>query len=83
VRILSQERRQQDDAVASARTALTVAEDRYKYGVDSYLNVITAQSTLLANQRSAMSIRLAQMTASVLLTKALGGGWDVSRLPPH
>jgi NodT family efflux transporter outer membrane factor (OMF) lipoprotein len=83
VRILSQERRQQDDAVASARTALTVAEDRYKYGVDSYLNVITAQSTLLGNQRSAMGIRLAQMTASVLLIKALGGGWDASRLPAH
>jgi NodT family efflux transporter outer membrane factor (OMF) lipoprotein len=81
VRILSQERRQQDDAVGSAKTALARAEDRYKFGVDSYLNVITAQSTLLVNQRTAMSIRLQQMTASVLLIKALGGGWDASRLP--
>ncbi len=81
VRILSQERRQLDGAVAAATTALTRAEDRYKFGVDSYLNVITAQSTLLSNQRSAMIVRLQQMTASVLLIKALGGGWDASRLP--
>jgi NodT family efflux transporter outer membrane factor (OMF) lipoprotein len=81
VRILSQERRQQDDAVASAKTALTRAQDRYKFGVDSYLNVINAQSTLLGNQRAALAIRSAQMTASALLIKALGGGWDASRLP--
>jgi len=80
LRILSQERGQQDAAVASAQTALSRAEDRYKYGVDSYLNVITAQSTLLSNQRTAMNIRLQQMTASVLLIKALGGGWEASRL---
>jgi outer membrane protein, multidrug efflux system len=56
------------------------AEDRYKFGVDSYLNVITAQSTLLSNQRTAMNIRTQQMTASVLLIKTLGGGWEASRL---
>jgi NodT family efflux transporter outer membrane factor (OMF) lipoprotein len=80
LRILSQERRQQDAAVASAQTALARAQDRYKFGVDSYLNVITAQSTLLTNQRVAMNIRLQQMTASVLLIKALGGGWEASQL---
>jgi NodT family efflux transporter outer membrane factor (OMF) lipoprotein len=80
LRILSQERGQQDAAVASAQTALARAEDRYKFGVDSYLNVISAQSTLLSNQRTAMNIRLQQMTASVLLIKALGGGWEASRL---
>jgi NodT family efflux transporter outer membrane factor (OMF) lipoprotein len=80
LRILSQERVQQDAAVASAQTALARAEDRYKFGIDSYLNVITAQSTLLTNQRTAMNIRLQQMTASVLLIKALGGGWEASRL---
>ena len=83
VRILSQERRQQDAAVESAKTALARAEERYKFGVDTYLNVITAQSTLLANQRTAMTIRLAQMMATALLIKALGGGWDASRLPAH
>src|SRR6266850_4230531 len=80
LRILSQERGQQDAAVASAQTALSRAEDRYKYGVDSYLNVITAQSTLLSSRRTALNIRLQQMTASVLLIKALGGGWEESRL---
>jgi NodT family efflux transporter outer membrane factor (OMF) lipoprotein len=80
LRILSQERRQQDAAVASAQTALARAQDRYKFGVDSYLNVITAQSTLLTNQRVAMNIRLQQMTASVLLIKALGGGWEAAQL---
>ena len=80
LRILSQERQEQDDAVQAAQTALARAEDRYKFGVDSYLNVITAQTTLLSNQRIAASIRMAQMTASVSLIRALGGGWDASRL---
>ncbi len=80
LRILSRERVQQDAAVASAQTALSRAQDRYKFGIDSYLNVITAQSALLTNQRTAMNIRLQQMTASVLLIKALGGGWEASRL---
>ncbi len=65
LRILSQERQQQNDAVRAAQTALTVAEDRYKFGVDSYLNVITAQTTLLTNQRTATTIRQLQLTASV------------------
>jgi outer membrane protein TolC len=47
--------------------------------VDSYLNVITAQTALLGNQESAMNLRMQQMTASVQLIKALGGGWDVSQ----
>jgi NodT family efflux transporter outer membrane factor (OMF) lipoprotein len=80
LRILSQERREQDDAVRAAQNALKVAEDRYKFGVDSYLNVITAQTTLLSNQRIAATIRMSQMTASVSLIRALGGGWDASRL---
>jgi outer membrane protein TolC len=81
LRILSKERQEQDDAVRAAQTALARAEDRYKFGVDSYLNVITAQTTLLTNQRTATSIRILQMTASVQLIKALGGSWDISQLP--
>jgi NodT family efflux transporter outer membrane factor (OMF) lipoprotein len=81
LRILSEERREQDDAVRAAQNALKVAEDRYKFGVDSYLNVITAQTTLLTNQRTATTIRELQMTASVNLVKALGGSWDISQLP--
>jgi NodT family efflux transporter outer membrane factor (OMF) lipoprotein len=80
VRILSQERRQQDDAVASAQRALDLELDRYKFGVDPYLNVITAQTTLLSNQRTALTLRMQQMTATVQLIEALGGGWNASRL---
>ncbi len=81
LRILSQERQQQDDAVRAAQTALTAAEDRYKFGVDSYLNVITARTTLLTNQRTATTIRQLQLTASVQLIRSLGGSWDNSQLP--
>jgi len=80
VRILSQERRQQDAAVASAQKALALEMDRYRLGVDPYLNVITAQTILLSNQRTALTLRMEQMTATVQLIEALGGGWDASRL---
>ena len=80
LRILSQERQQQDDAVASAQKALALEMDRYKLGVDPYLNVITAQTILLSNQRVALTLRMEQMTASAQLIVALGGGWDASRL---
>ena len=78
LRILSQELQQQNAAVESSQRYLTLANDRYKSGLDSYLNVVTAQTTLLSNQRTAMNLRMQQMTASVQLIKALGGGWDVS-----
>jgi outer membrane protein TolC len=58
-----------------------LANERYKSGIDSYLNVITAQTTLLTNQRTAVNLRMQQMTASVELIKALGGGWNSSQLP--
>src|SRR5262249_11944227 len=53
LRILSQELDEQNAAVASAQRSLTLATERYKDGIDSYLNVITAQTTLLTNQRTA------------------------------
>jgi NodT family efflux transporter outer membrane factor (OMF) lipoprotein len=81
LRILSHELDQQDEAVASAQRALTLSNERYKSGIDSYLNVITAQATLLNNQRTAVNLRTQQMTASVELIKALGGGWNASELP--
>jgi NodT family efflux transporter outer membrane factor (OMF) lipoprotein len=81
LRILSQEIRQQDAAVNSAQRNLTVATDRYKLGIDPYLNVITAQTTLLSNQQTAVNLRMQQMTASVQLIEALGGGWDTSQIP--
>jgi len=81
LRILSQERAQQDDAVAAAQRTLVLATDRFKLGIDPYLNVITAQTALLGNQQTAVNIRLQQMTASVQLIEALGGGWDATQLP--
>lgn len=81
LRILSHELEEQNDAVASAQRALSLATDRYKSGIDSYLNVITAQATLLNNQRTAVNLQMQQMTASVELIKALGGGWNASELP--
>jgi NodT family efflux transporter outer membrane factor (OMF) lipoprotein len=84
LRILSQEIGQQDTAVASAQRYLTIATDRYKLGLDPYLDVITAQTTLLSNQQTAVNLRMQQLTDSVQLIEALGGGWDTSQLPsPH
>jgi NodT family efflux transporter outer membrane factor (OMF) lipoprotein len=81
LRILSQERAQQDDAVLAAQRTLVLATDRYKLGIDPYLNVITAQTALFTNQQVAVNIRTQQMAASVQLIEALGGGWDASQLP--
>jgi outer membrane protein TolC len=79
LRILSQELQQQNAAVESSQGYLTLANARYKSGIEVYLDVITAQTALLSNQRTVMNLRMQQMTASVQLIKALGGGWDVSQ----
>jgi NodT family efflux transporter outer membrane factor (OMF) lipoprotein len=81
LRILSQELQQQDAAVKSAQRNLTIAMARYRTGLDPYLDVITAQTALLGNQETAVSLRMEQMTSSVQLIEALGGGWDASQLP--
>jgi NodT family efflux transporter outer membrane factor (OMF) lipoprotein len=79
LRILSQELKEQDAAVNSSQRYLTLANDRYKSGIESYLTIITAQTTLLSNQRTAVNLRMEQMTATVQLIKALGGGWKVQK----
>jgi NodT family efflux transporter outer membrane factor (OMF) lipoprotein len=81
LRILSVEIRDQDAAVKSAERTLALATERYKLGIDPYLNVITAQTALLSNQEAAVNLRIQQMTASGGLIQALGGGWDASQLP--
>ena len=81
LRVLTDEARTQETAVAAAERSLTLATNRYKGGVTSYLEMITAQSAALANQRTAVSIPARRLTASVLLIKALGGGWNVGMLP--
>ena len=81
LRVLSVEIQHQDAAVQSAEKTLALATDRYKLGIDPYLNVITAQTSLLSNQETAVNLRIQQMTASTGLIEALGGGWDTSQLP--
>lgn len=81
LRILSTELGQQDTAVRSADRNLQLATDRYRLGIDPYLNVITAQTTLLSNQQTAVNLRVEQATSGVQLIKALGGGWNVSQIP--
>jgi len=81
LRVLSVEIQHQDAAVQSAEKTLALATDRYKLGIDPYLNVITAQTSLLSNQETAVNLRIQQMTASAGLIEALGGGWNASHLP--
>ncbi len=81
VRILSQQIQHQQKAVDSSQTFLRLELGRYETGIDPYINVITAQTTLLANQQSLTNLQVQEMTASVQLIEALGGGWDRSQLP--
>jgi NodT family efflux transporter outer membrane factor (OMF) lipoprotein len=76
LRILAEESRAQDAAVASAERSLTLSINRYKGGVVTYLEVLTSQNVLLAAQRTAIDILRRRLSASVSLVKALGGGWQ-------
>ena len=81
LRILSKEIQEQDTAVVSAERSLKLATDRYRLGIDPYLNVITAETALFSNQQTAVNLRITQIVDSVQLVEALGGGWDASTLP--
>ena len=81
VRVLSQQIDRQKAAVAAAQRFLDIAQTRYHTGIDPYLNVITAQTTLLSDQQTEVTLRVSEMTAAVQLIQALGGGWDTSQLP--
>jgi NodT family efflux transporter outer membrane factor (OMF) lipoprotein len=81
VRILSRQIQQQEQAVESAQQFLTLSQARYETGVDTYLNVLIAQTTLLTDQQQLASLHTQEMAASVQLIEALGGGWDRSQLP--
>ena len=65
-----------DASVKSAEEAFDIATSRYKGGVDTYLEMITAQQALLSNQRQAVQVRGQQFATAVYLVKALGGGWS-------
>ncbi|MGB8769132.1 MAG: efflux transporter outer membrane subunit, partial [Candidatus Korobacteraceae bacterium] len=77
---LSQATTSQNAAVSDARRALTIANNRYVGGVTSYLDVITAQSALLTNERLATQLLGQEMVTSVYLVKAVGGGWDAAQI---
>jgi NodT family efflux transporter outer membrane factor (OMF) lipoprotein len=81
LRVLEQETQTQKAAVTAAERSLELSTNRYTGGLVTYLEVVTAQSTALSNERTAVDILRRRMDASVLLVKALGGGWDVSKLP--
>jgi NodT family efflux transporter outer membrane factor (OMF) lipoprotein len=81
LRILDQESGVEVQAVESAQHSFDLSNARYKGGVTSYLEVLTAEQTLLTNQRTAIDLQTRQFAASVGLVRALGGGWDVSQLP--
>jgi len=81
VRILNLESGQQAKAVIDSDRSLRISTLQYKRGLSNYLQVITAQTIALLNQRTAVDITSRQATASVQLIKALGGGWDTNQIP--
>ena len=81
VRILSQQILRQQEAVDSSRKFLRLELKRYDTGIDPYIDVVVAQTTLLGNQQSLAILQVQEMTASVQLIESLGGGWDRSQLP--
>jgi NodT family efflux transporter outer membrane factor (OMF) lipoprotein len=81
LRVLETESEQQRAATESAQQSLDLFNTRYEGGVDTYLQVVTSQTTALANQRNEIEIMRRRLEASVLLIKALGGGWSTAQLP--
>lgn len=81
LRILDEETGVEQKAVAAAQHSLDLSNRRYKGGATSYLEVLTAETALLSNQRTLSDLQTRQFAASVQLIRALGGGWDVTQLP--
>jgi NodT family efflux transporter outer membrane factor (OMF) lipoprotein len=81
VRILSNEVQQEQEAVNSAQTFLKLEEARYETGIDPYIDVLIAQTTVLSNQQTLNGLQVQRMVDAVALVEALGGGWDRSQLP--
>jgi outer membrane protein TolC len=80
LRILESESEQQHRATTAALESLQIFQERYAGGLDLYLEVVTSQTTALADQRNEIDIMRRQLDASVLLIKAVGGGWDAQQL---
>jgi NodT family efflux transporter outer membrane factor (OMF) lipoprotein len=81
VRVYDQQIRQQRQALDSSKTYIQLETARYETGIDPYVDLVTAQNTLLLDQETLTSLQVEQMTSAVQLVAALGGGWDVSQLP--
>lgn len=81
MRILDTEAQQQHEATTSAEQSLDLFNTRYEGGVDTYLQVVTWQTAALDNQRNDIDLMRRRLDTDVLLIKALGGGWDTSKLP--
>jgi NodT family efflux transporter outer membrane factor (OMF) lipoprotein len=82
LRILQQESGSAAVALSAANRSVQLSTNRYKGGVTTYLEVLTSQQAQLANARTQADITTRQFVASVQLIRALGGGWDTSKLPP-
>jgi NodT family efflux transporter outer membrane factor (OMF) lipoprotein len=81
LRVVSQQITRERAAIAASQNYLEIATARYQTGIDPYLNVMTAQVTLLGNQLTQVNLQVSEMTAAVQLIQALGGGWNVGELP--
>lgn len=81
LRIEEQEEAAEHLAVGDAQHSLDVSNQRYKGGVTTYLEVLTAENTLIQNQRTEAQLRSRRFASSVELIRALGGGWDATQLP--
>lgn len=81
LRVLSEQIARQELAVKAAQRYLDIAMAAYLTGVNPYLDVITAQTTLLSDEQTLVTLRVNEMTAAVELVQAVGGGWDRTQLP--
>jgi NodT family efflux transporter outer membrane factor (OMF) lipoprotein len=81
LRILEVEAQQQHESTDSAEQSLDLSQTRYEGGADTYLQVITWQTAALNNERNDIDIMRRRMEASVVLIKAVGGGWSTGQLP--
>jgi NodT family efflux transporter outer membrane factor (OMF) lipoprotein len=83
LRVLDEELAVEQRAVESAQRSFDTSNQRYKGGVTGYLEVLTAEATLLSNQRTMTDLQTRQFGATVQLIRALGGGWDTTQLPKN
>jgi NodT family efflux transporter outer membrane factor (OMF) lipoprotein len=83
LRVLSNQLARQQDAVNAAQQYVDIAMARYQTGLDPYLDVMTAQTTLLSDRLTEVTQQVSELTAAIELVQALGGGWNASQLPLH